>query len=63
MKWRVMLEMVGPDGTVGVHEVGSRTAVTEYLPQRRRARNGPSRPIYACDRSHARAFSRDTAVQ
>ena len=22
MKWRVMLELVGPDGTVGVHEVG-----------------------------------------
>ena len=33
MKWRVMLELVGPDGTVGVHEVGSRAAVAECLPQ------------------------------
>jgi hypothetical protein len=24
MKWRVMLELVGPDGVVGVHEVGGR---------------------------------------
>jgi hypothetical protein len=23
MKWRVLLELVGPDGIVGVHEVGS----------------------------------------
>jgi hypothetical protein len=33
MKWRVMLELTGPDGTVGVHEVGGRTAVAEYAPQ------------------------------
>jgi len=33
MKWRVMLELVGPDGTVGVHEVGGRTAVAEYAPR------------------------------
>ena len=33
MKWRVMLEFVGPDGTVGVHEVGGRAAVAEYAPQ------------------------------
>jgi hypothetical protein len=33
MKWRVMLELVGPDGTVGVHEVGGRAAVAEYVPQ------------------------------
>src|SRR5271157_6653275 len=33
MKWRVMLELVGPDGTVGVHEVGGRAAVAEYAPQ------------------------------
>ena len=32
MKWRVMLELVGPDGTVGVHEVGGRAAVAEYVP-------------------------------
>jgi hypothetical protein len=33
MKWRVMLELVGPDGVVGVHEVGGRAAVAEYAPQ------------------------------
>ena len=35
MKWRVMLELVGPDGIVGVHEVGGRAAVAvaEYGPQ------------------------------
>ena len=32
MKWRVMLELVGPDGIVGVHEVGGRAAVAEYAP-------------------------------
>jgi len=31
MKWRVMLELVGPDGIVGVHEVGGRAAVAEYV--------------------------------
>ena len=33
MKWRVMLELVGPDGIVGVHEVGGRAAVAEYAPR------------------------------
>jgi hypothetical protein len=33
MKWRVMLELVGADGTVGVHEVGGRAAVAEYAPR------------------------------
>jgi hypothetical protein len=33
MKWRVMLELVGPDGIVGVHEVGGRAAIAEYAPQ------------------------------
>jgi hypothetical protein len=33
MKWRVKLELVGPDGIVGVHEVGGRAAVAEYVPQ------------------------------
>ena len=33
MKWRVLLELVGPDGIVGVHEVGGRAAVAEYAPQ------------------------------
>ena len=33
MKWRVMLGLVGPDGIVGVHEVGGRAAVAEYAPQ------------------------------
>jgi hypothetical protein len=33
MKWRVMLELVGPDGAVVVHEVGGRAAVAEYAPQ------------------------------
>jgi len=28
-----MLELIGPDGIVGVHEVGSRAAVAEYAPQ------------------------------
>jgi hypothetical protein len=30
MKWRVVLKLVGPDGTVGVHEVGGRATVAEY---------------------------------
>ncbi len=33
MKWRVRLELVGPDGIVGVHEVCGRAAVAEYAPQ------------------------------
>jgi len=33
MKWRVMLELVGPEGTIGIHEVGGRAAVAEYAPQ------------------------------
>jgi hypothetical protein len=33
MKWRVVLELTGPDGTVGVHEVGGRAIVAEYAPQ------------------------------
>ena len=33
MKWRVVLELTGPDGTVGVHEVGGRAAVAEHTPQ------------------------------
>ena len=33
MKWRGMLELVGPDGTVCVHEVGGRAAVAEYAPR------------------------------
>ena len=33
MKWRVMLELVGPDGIVGVHEVGGGAAVAEYAPR------------------------------
>jgi hypothetical protein len=32
MRWRVMLELTGPDGTVGVHEVAGRAAVAEYAP-------------------------------
>jgi hypothetical protein len=28
-----MLELVGPDGTVGVHKVGGRAAVAEYAPR------------------------------
>jgi hypothetical protein len=28
-----MLELVGPDGTVGVHEVGGRATVAEYASQ------------------------------
>jgi hypothetical protein len=35
MKWRVTLELVGPDGIVGVHEVGGRaTVLGEAAPQR-----------------------------
>ena len=33
MKWRVVLELSGPDGTVGVYEVGGRATVAEYAPQ------------------------------
>jgi hypothetical protein len=30
MKWRVVMELTGPDGTVGIHEVGGGAAVAEY---------------------------------
>jgi hypothetical protein len=33
MKWRVVLEMVGADGTAGIHEVGGSAAVAEYAPR------------------------------
>ena len=33
MKWRLVLELVGPDGIVCVHEVCGRAAVAEYAPQ------------------------------
>ena len=33
MKWRVMLELVGPDGIVCGHEVCGCAAVAEYAPQ------------------------------
>ena len=33
MKWRVMLELVGPARIVGVYEVGGRASVAEYSPQ------------------------------
>jgi hypothetical protein len=29
MKWRVVLELVGADGTVGVHEISGAAAVAE----------------------------------
>jgi hypothetical protein len=31
MKWWVVLELVGPDGIVGVHEVGGRAAIKSSL--------------------------------
>ena len=33
MKWRVVLELVGPDGIAGIHEVGGGAAVAEYAPR------------------------------
>jgi hypothetical protein len=33
MKWRVMMELVGADGTVGVHEVSGGAAVAECAPR------------------------------
>jgi hypothetical protein len=33
MKWRAVLELVGADGTVGVHEISGAAAVAEYAPQ------------------------------
>jgi hypothetical protein len=33
MKWRVVLELIGPDGTVDVREVGGGAAVAEYAPR------------------------------
>jgi hypothetical protein len=33
MTWRVMLELVGADGAVGVHEIGGGAAVAEYAPR------------------------------
>ena len=33
MKWRVVLELTGPDGTVGIHEVSGGATVAEYAPR------------------------------
>jgi hypothetical protein len=33
MKWRVVMELVGRDGIVVVHEIGGRAAVAKYVPQ------------------------------
>ena len=33
MKWRVVLELVGADGTAAVHEVSGGAAVAEYTPR------------------------------
>jgi hypothetical protein len=33
MKWRVVLELVGADGTAAVHEVGGGAAAAEYTPR------------------------------
>jgi hypothetical protein len=33
MKWRVLLELVGADGTAAVHEVGGGAAAAEYTPR------------------------------
>jgi hypothetical protein len=33
MKWRVVLELVGADGTAAVHEVSGGTTVAEYAPR------------------------------
>jgi hypothetical protein len=33
MKWRVVLELVGADGAVDVHEVGGAASVAEYAPR------------------------------
>ena len=33
MKWRVVLELVGADGTAAVHEVSGGAAVVEYTPR------------------------------
>jgi hypothetical protein len=33
MKWRVLLELVGADWTVSVHEVSGAAAVAEYAPR------------------------------
>jgi hypothetical protein len=32
MKWRVVLELVGADGTAGIHKVGGGAVVVEYTP-------------------------------
>jgi hypothetical protein len=33
MKWRVVLELVGADGTAAVHEISDGAAVAEYTPR------------------------------
>jgi hypothetical protein len=40
MKWRIVLELVGADGTVGVHEVIGGAAGAEYAPRMIRADAG-----------------------
>jgi hypothetical protein len=33
MKWRIVVELIGADGTIGVHEVGGGDAPDEYSPR------------------------------
>jgi hypothetical protein len=33
MKWRVVMEVIGADGTVRTHEIGGGSAVEEYSPR------------------------------
>jgi hypothetical protein len=33
MKWRVVFELFGADGAVGIHEVSGGAAVAEYTPR------------------------------
>jgi hypothetical protein len=33
MKWRVVFELFGTDGAVGIHEVSGGAAVAEYTPR------------------------------
>ena len=40
MKWRVVMEVTGADGAVGVHEIGGGVRIDEYSAPERRADAG-----------------------
>jgi hypothetical protein len=57
MKWRVVLELTGPDGIVGLHEVGGCAAVAEYVPQMIGLTRGEGKQLLAALQGPSRSSS------